>query len=317
MRSLLSTAATLTMLCGAAFAQTSTSGSTSGANVNTSSGSRSNSISSPSVNVYGNPIGNGASSSNSSATGRSNSNSRSGSAASSGQSSSTSGVTVNNKTTTSTSTGTDPATSSAAATNGANGTAVAGTNFTSTQTLRNTPEIIAPSIVGGDPCTVGASGGVTLPGFGIVTGGSWEGKACERRQLAALLFNMGHGTSGAKGDTLQEAAVEVLCVEAGVREALKRIGQPLRSRHHLRPKVRSRSSAPIGVTRRPRKSGVRTRFVVSSRQAREMKVAVRVECLRSGKAGADGLGDGCFPMVSAKPVRSFRQPDRHPRGRGR
>ena len=226
MRSLLSTAATLTMLCGAAFAQTSTSGSTSGANVNTSSGSRSNSISSPSVNVYGNPIGNGASSSNSSATGRSNSNSRSGSAASSGQSSSTSGVTVNNKTTTSTSTGTDPATSSAAATNGANGTAVAGTNFTSTQTLRNTPEIIAPSIVGGDPCTVGASGGVTLPGFEIVTGGSWEGKACERRQLAALLFNMGHGPSGAKGDTLQEAAVEVLCVEAGVREALKRIGQP-------------------------------------------------------------------------------------------
>jgi hypothetical protein len=226
MRSLLSTTAALTMLCGAALAQTSTSGSTSGANVNTNSGSQSNSISNPSVNVYGNPIGNGASSSNSSAAGRSNSNTRSGAAASSGQSSSTSGVIVNSKTTsgtTGTSTGTDPAASSAAATTG---NSITGTNFTNTQTLRNTPEIIPPSIVGGDPCTVGASGGVTLPGFGIVTGGSWEGKACERRQLAALLFNMGHGTSGARGDTLQEAAVEVLCVEAGVREALKRIGQP-------------------------------------------------------------------------------------------
>jgi hypothetical protein len=224
MRSLLSTAATLTMLCGAALAQTSTSGSTSGANVNTTSGSQSNSVSNPSVNVYGNPIGNGASSSNSSASGRSSSNSRSSAAASSGQSSSTSGVIINNKTTSGTSTtGTDAAASSAAATSG---NSVTGTNFTSTQTLRNTPEIIPPSIVGGDPCTVGASGGVTLPGFGIVTGGSWEGKACERRQLAALLFNMGHGTPGAKGNTLQEAAVEVLCVEAGVREALKRIGQP-------------------------------------------------------------------------------------------
>jgi hypothetical protein len=228
MRSLFVSATALTMLCGAAMAQTSTSGSTSGANVDTSSGSNSSSVSNPKVNVYGNPIGNGASSSNSSTTSRSGSNSRSGAAASSGQSSSTSGVIINNTTTSGTSSGgtsgtsngTDPAT----ATNAAGTTSPS--NYTSTQTLRNTPEIVAPSIVGGNPCTVGMSGGVALPGFGIVTGGSWEGKACERRQLAALLYNMGHDIPGAKGGSLEDAAVEVLCADVSVREAMRRIGQP-------------------------------------------------------------------------------------------
>jgi hypothetical protein len=227
MRSLFVTATALTMICGAAFAQTSTSGSTSGANVDTTSGSNSSSVSNPKVNVYGNPIGNGASSSNSSANTRSNSNSRSGAAASSGQSSSTSGVIINNTTTSGTS-GASGGTSGG--TDAASGTTAAGTtsptNYTSTQTLRNTPEIVAPSIVGGNPCTVGMSGGVALPGFGIVTGGSWEGKACERRQLAALLYNMGHDIPGAKGGSLEDAAVEVLCVDVSVREAMRRIGQP-------------------------------------------------------------------------------------------
>jgi hypothetical protein len=223
MRSLLMTAGALTILCGAALAQTSTSGSTSGANVNTTSGSQSNSVSNPKVNVYGNPIGNGASSSNSSAASRSNSNSRSGAAASSGQSSSSSGVIINNdysSSTTSPASSTDPAASTAAS-----GTTYP-SNTTSTQTIRNTPEIVAPSIIGGNPCTVGASGGVALPGFGIVTGGSWEGKACERRQLAALLYNMGHDVPGVRGESLQEAAVEVLCNDLSVRAALNRIGQP-------------------------------------------------------------------------------------------
>ncbi len=224
MRSLVVTATALTMICGAALAQTSTSGSTSGANVDTSSGSNSSSVSNPKVNVYGNPIGNGASSSNSSANTRSNSNSRSGAAASSGQSSSTSGVIINN-TTSSGSSGSSGGTDAASGTTAA-GTTTSPTNYTSTQTLRNTPEIVAPSIVGGNPCTVGMSGGVALPGFGIVTGGSWEGKACERRQLAALLYNMGHDIPGAKGGSLEDAAVEVLCVDVAVREAMRRIGQP-------------------------------------------------------------------------------------------
>ena len=205
MRSFLLAASALTILCGAAFAQTSNSGSTSGATVDTTSGSQSSSVSNPKVNVIGNPIGNGASSSTSGANSRSGSNSRSGAAASSGQSSSTStggrssstsAVTINNG-----STGSTGATGA-----GSDGTTAAGTtssgSYSGTQILRNTPEIVAPSIIGGNPCTVGMSGGVSLPGFGIVTGGSWEGKACERRQLAALLYNMGHDMSGGKGNSI-------------------------------------------------------------------------------------------------------------------
>jgi hypothetical protein len=44
--------------------------------------------------------------------------------------------------------------------------------------------------------------------------------------LAALLHNMGHGTSGVKGGALQEAAVEVLCVDPSVRSAFMRVGEP-------------------------------------------------------------------------------------------
>ncbi len=230
MRSLLMTAGALTILCGAALAQTSDSLSNSGAVVDTTSKSQSNSVSNPRVNVYGNPIGNGASSSNSSAASRSNSNSRSGAAASSGQSSSTSGVTVYNNTSSGSTGGSSSTSGGSSGSDQALGTTTGNSgsnnNYTSTQTLRNTPEIVAPSIVGGNPCTVGASGGVSLPGFGIVTGGSWEGKACERRQLAALLYNMGHDIPGAKGEFLQDAAVEVLCVDVAVRQALGRIGQP-------------------------------------------------------------------------------------------
>jgi hypothetical protein len=224
MRSLFVTATALALLCGAALAQTSTSGSTSGANVNTNSGSQSKSVSDPSVNVYGNPIGNGASSTNSSADARSNSNSRSGAGASSGNSSSSSRVIINNNSSSS-GTGASSGSSRASASSPAAATSPS-TNSTNTLTLRNTPEIVAPSIVGGDPCTVGATGGIALPGFGVVTGRSWEGKPCERRMMAALMYNMGHTMPGAKGEMLQEAAVEVLCVEAGVRDALRRIGQP-------------------------------------------------------------------------------------------
>jgi hypothetical protein len=246
MRSLFVTAAALTLLCGAAWAQTSTSGSDSNANVGTTSGSQSNSVSNPRVNVYGNPIGNGASSTNSSASGRSNSNSRSGAAASSGRSNSTSEVIINNNTSsrsTGGSAGTSAATDAAAST-AASGN-FTGSNYTSTQTLRNTPEIAAPSIIGGDPCTVGGTGGVSLPGFGIVAARSWEGKACERRQVAALLYNMGHDSSGARGDAIRAAAVEVMCVERGVREALKRIGQPcVADRDASRPPSPVVSEAP-------------------------------------------------------------------------
>jgi hypothetical protein len=101
---------------------------------------------------------------------------------------------------------------------------------------------MAPSIVGGNPCAVGATTGLSLPGFGIVGGGTWEGKGCERRQLAALLYNMGHDLPPDRGQPLQLAAVEVLCANDDVRGALKRVGQPCSVDRPAAPAV---AAAPV------------------------------------------------------------------------
>lgn len=82
--------------------------------------------------------------------------------------------------------------------------------------MRNTPEVIAPSVVGGNACAVGASGGLSLPGFGLALGATWADRACERRQQAALLFNMGE----------QKVALELMCQDDNIRSAMKVSGKP-------------------------------------------------------------------------------------------
>ncbi|HYZ22072.1 MAG TPA: hypothetical protein VE690_07940 [Rhodopila sp.] len=82
--------------------------------------------------------------------------------------------------------------------------------------MRNTPEIVAPSINGGNPCAVGVSGGVALPGVGVSGGATWADGACERRQAAALLHNMGH----------PDIAYQLMCQDKNVREARKIMAEP-------------------------------------------------------------------------------------------
>ena len=82
--------------------------------------------------------------------------------------------------------------------------------------MRNTPEVIPPNVMGGNPCAVGASGGVSTPGFGLAMGATWADKACERRQQAALLFNMGE----------QKVALELMCQDDHVRDAMKIAARP-------------------------------------------------------------------------------------------
>jgi hypothetical protein len=89
-------------------------------------------------------------------------------------------------------------------------------NYSGTYSVKNTPELIPPSIVGGNPCSIGVSGGVSLPGFGIAGGATWADSGCERRQQAALLFNMGK----------TNAAVQLMCQDDNVRTALKIAGEP-------------------------------------------------------------------------------------------
>jgi hypothetical protein len=229
MRSTLLAATALAMLCGPVFAQTSQSNSGSNATVNTASGSQSQSVSNPRVSVIGNPIGNGTSSSDSGARATSNNRSASRSAAVGN----TTNVTVSgyagidNSGSSTRSGATGGGTTRSGGTGSSSGTGSAGDPSTGTTgggyldyggsyTIRNTPEVIAPSVVGGNPCSVGASGGISLPGFGVALGGTWADKACERRQQAALLFNMGEN----------KVAVELMCQDDNVRTAMKAGGKP-------------------------------------------------------------------------------------------
>ena len=216
MKSILVAGSALAMLCAPAFAQTSNSNSGSNATVNTASGSQSQSVSNPKVNVIGNPIGNGASSSNSGAKATSNTRSSSRSAAVGN----TTNVTVSGYSgvdSSGNSTGSGSTKSAGTTGNTADpSTGTTGGGYSGSYTVRNTPEVIPPSVVGGNPCAVGASGGLSLPGFGVALGGTWADKACERRQQAALMFNMGEN----------KVAYELMCQDEHVHQAMVSSGKP-------------------------------------------------------------------------------------------
>jgi hypothetical protein len=83
-------------------------------------------------------------------------------------------------------------------------------------TVRNTPDLQPPNVLGGNPCAIGASAGVSMAGFGIAGGATWADRQCERRQQAALLYNMGE----------QKVAVELMCQDDNVRAAMRVSGKP-------------------------------------------------------------------------------------------
>jgi hypothetical protein len=99
---------------------------------------------------------------------------------------------------------------------GTSGGGYTGTGYSGSYTVHNTPEVIPPSIVGGNACAVGTAGGLSVAGFGIAGGATWADKACERRQQAALLFNMGE----------QKVAYEMMCQDDNVRNAMRTAGKP-------------------------------------------------------------------------------------------
>ena len=80
----------------------------------------------------------------------------------------------------------------------------------------NTPDVLAPAINGGNPCAVGGTAGLSMPGFGIVGGYSGEGQDCTRRASAALLYNMG----------FRGPAKDILCQDTRYSTAFAQAGQP-------------------------------------------------------------------------------------------
>jgi hypothetical protein len=86
-----------------------------------------------------------------------------------------------------------------------------------TSVVRNAPALGLSSIYGLNPCSLGASAGVTTPLFGIAGAISTTDKGCETRNTAALAI------TGLKDEV---AAREIMCDIPEFRDAVKRIGKP-------------------------------------------------------------------------------------------
>ncbi len=86
-----------------------------------------------------------------------------------------------------------------------------------TPVLRNAPALGLSSIYGLNPCSLGASVGVTTPLFGIGGAVSTTDKDCEIRNTAALAI------TGLKDEA---AGREILCIIKEFREAVARLGKP-------------------------------------------------------------------------------------------
>lgn len=106
-------------------------------------------------------------------------------------------------------------------------------------TVNNTPDVYAPGLTAGlNTCAGSYAAGVAVAGFGLTGGGTTVDEGCERRNMAALLGQMGEG----------DAAREVLCEDEVVRSAFARVGRPCISD---RPKVATVSALPAAAALPP------------------------------------------------------------------
>jgi hypothetical protein len=137
--------------------------------------------------------------------------------ASAGSASATSGtVTLNVYGTDPNSSGTGAA-SGTSGTSGVSNTSTDNVNYSGTTTVRNTPDVGAPAIYGGtNPCSVGASAGLGIPGFGLSGGATWSDHGCERRNTAVILYQANKAM----------VAEALLCQDKDTRAAFMAAGDP-------------------------------------------------------------------------------------------
>ena len=99
--------------------------------------------------------------------------------------------------------------------NGAPGNSTS--RYKGTYTVNNTPDVVPPGLTAGlNACAGSFAAGVAVAGFGLSGGGTTIDEGCERRNMAALLQQMGEA----------DAAREVLCGDSVVRGAFARVGRP-------------------------------------------------------------------------------------------
>lgn len=75
-----------------------------------------------------------------------------------------------------------------------------------TQTIRTTPDAIAPGIYPSAPCIVAYSGGASVTGFGLSVGGGATDIVCQASNLAAIAHQIGR-------QDVADVAIEVALAE--------------------------------------------------------------------------------------------------------
>ena len=78
----------------------------------------------------------------------------------------------------------------------ARGAATAGPAPSRTTTLRHAPVVVAPSMQGANPCTVGISGGSSWIPFGFAFGGQWSERECRDQEWFRIMAESGNGEAG-------------------------------------------------------------------------------------------------------------------------
>src|SRR5262249_11696239 len=101
------------------------------------------------------------------------------------------------------------------------------------QTVRSAPTVYAPPVSGGNPCTLGVSGGASFLGWGAAAGGTFVDKDCADRQKIAMVWN-----AGFKG-----AAKEMMCNDRDTYFAFRTAGEPCA----YRPSFEGNQPAPAPV----------------------------------------------------------------------
>ena len=124
------------------------------------------------------------------------------------------------------------ASSSASAAQGiGNGGTSSGNNVTNP---RQAPAVGAPSLAASsEACMGSASAGVSVAGFGIAGGGTFTNEECQRRLNSQQLRLLGHN----------DAALAILCVNAGVADALAAVGKACPAPRPMRAEVPQQPAA--------------------------------------------------------------------------
>ena len=87
--------------------------------------------------------------------------------------------------------------------------------YSGTQTLKNVPAVMAPSLTSSnDTCMGSTSGGVAVAGFGLSLGSTWSDKNCLMLKNSRELWNMG----------MKAAAMARMCMDDLNKEALELTG---------------------------------------------------------------------------------------------